>query len=226
FNFPFLPYIGVRQLGFCPGSQAPTAAAVPRNDLECWCAATFAIWSHSFSGMEGFPLVTGSRGTRRQIKSFQDALTGQWDIHNKKEGLQTVHELTNEWAGVLDARESGWDLCRATQLLGMMYLVGMLTRDEMDQEFSRVGRVIQRSFTSWEKLVESYLEGFGAWIARTGGNVEGEVAFRRGIYERLKRQGFSAYSIPWNTDLSWLPGVSGGERTFTKQLLKNYRDDF
>lgn len=218
--------VGVRRWRFAPALLASRDPLLPRNDLECWCAATFAIWSHSFDGMEGFPLITGVRGTRGQVKRFRDSLAGQWDIHNKKEGLQTVHELTNEWAGVLDARESGWDLCRATQLLGMMYLVGMLTRDELDQEFSRAGRVIQRSFTSWDGLVESYLEGFKAWVARTGRDAEGNMAFRRGIYERLKRQGFSPYSIPWDTDLNWLPGVSGGERTVTKQLLRHYRGDF
>jgi len=218
--------VGVRRWRFAPALLASRDPLLPRNDLECWCAATFAIWSRSFDGMEGFPLITGARGTRRQVKSFRDSLAEQWDIHNKQEGIRTVHELTDEWAGVLDARESGWDLCRATQLLGMMYLVGMLTRDELDQEFSRAGRVIQRSFPSWDALAESYLEGFRAWVAQTGRDAQGNLAFRRGIYERLKRQTFSPYSIPWDTDLSWLAGISGGERTVTKQLLKNYRGDF
>ena len=128
--------VGVRRWKFAPALLAFRDPLIPRNDLECWCAATFAIWSHSFNGMEGFPLITGTRGTRKQVKSFRGSLSGQWDIHNKNEGLQTVHELTDEWAGVVDARKSGWDLCRATQLLGMMYLVGMLTRDELDQEFN------------------------------------------------------------------------------------------
>lgn len=218
--------IGVRRWRFAPAFLASRDPLLPRNDLECWCAATFAVWSRSFNGMEGFPLITGARGTRRQVRTFRDSLAESWDIHNKKEGIRTVHELTDEWAGVLDAHESGWDLCRATQLLGMMYLVGMLKRDELDQEFSRAGRVIQRSFSSWDELVESYLAGFRAWVDRTGRDGAGNAAFRRGIYERLKRQSFSPYSIPWDTDLSWLPGVSGGERTVTKQLLKNYRGDF
>ena len=218
--------VGVRRWRFAPAFLAFRDPLLPRNDLECWCAATFAVWSHSFNGMEGFPLITGARGTRKQVKTFRNSLAESWDIHNKREGLQTVHELTNQWAGVLDAHESGWDLCRATQLLGMMYLVGMLTRDELDQEFSRAGRVIQRSFSSWDELVESYLAGFRAWVDRTGQDGSGNVAFRREIYERLKRQSFSPYSIPWATDLSWMPGVSGGERTVTKQLLRNYRGDF
>lgn len=218
--------VGVRKWRFAPALLASRDPLLPRNDLECWCAATFAIWSRSFDGMEGFPLITGARGTRKQVGRFRESLADQWDIHSREEGLKTVHALTDRWTGVMDARESGWDLCRATQLLGMMYLVGMLERDELDREFSRAGRVIQRSFSSWEGLAESYLEGFRGWVARTGGDAQGNMAFRRGIYDRLKRQSCSPYSIPWDTDLSWLPGVSGGERVFVKQLLRNYRDDF
>lgn len=217
---------GVRRWRFAPAFLASRDPLLPRNDLECWCAATFAIWSHSFQGMEGFPLITGARGTRRQVRTFRESLAGQWDIRNREEGLRTVRGLTDEWAGAPDPRESGWDLCRATQLLGMMYLAGMLSRDELDREFSRAGRVIQRSFSSWDGLVESYLEGFKAWVSRIGGDAGGEETFRRGIYERLKRQSFSPYSIPWDTDLSWMPGVSGGERAVTRQLLKHYRGDF
>ena len=217
---------GVRRWRFAPALLVFRDPLLPRNDLECWCAATFAIWSRSFDGMEGFPLITGTRGTRKQVKIFRNSLAEQWDIHNKEEGLQTVHELIDEWTGVLDVQEAGWDMCRATQLLGMMYLVGMLTRNELNQEFSWTGRIIQRSFSSWDELVESYFAGFRAWVARTGRNAEENMALRRNIYERLKHQGFSPYSIPWDTDLSWVPGVSGGQRTVTKQLLKNYRGDF
>ena len=85
---------------------------------------------------------------------------------------------------------------------------------------------IWREWTLPEELVESYLAGFRAWVDRTGRDGAGNMAFRREIYERLKRQSFSPYSIAWNTDLSWLPGVSGGERTVTKRLLKHYRGDF
>ena len=218
--------VGVRRWRFAPALLASRDPLLPRNDLECWCAATFAIWSHSFTGMEGFPLITGTRGTRKQVKRFRESLAESWGIRSREEGLETVHELTDAWAGALDTTGAGWDLCRATQLLGMMYLVKMITRDELDREFSRAGRVIQRSFSSWDALVESYLSGFGGWVSATGRDGEQEMRFRRGIYEKLKGQHFSAYSIPWNTDISWLPGVSGGGRTVTKQLLRHYMDDY
>ena len=218
--------VGVRRWRFAPAIFASRDPLLPRNDLECWCAATFAVWSHSFDGMEGYPLITGVRGTRKRVKWFRDSLAEQWDIHNREEGLQTVHQLTDRWAGEPDAQNSGWDLCRATQLLGMMYLVKMLDRNELDREFSRAGRIIQQKFSSWDELVASYLAGLQAWLSRTGQNVEGTMAFRRGIFARLKQQGVSPYSIPWDTELTWLPGVSGNERTFTRHLLKSYRGDF
>ena len=218
--------VGVRTWRFAPALFASRDPLLPRNDLECWCAATYAIWSHAFDGMEGFPLITGTRGTRKQVKFLRSGLEDQWGIYNREQGLAMVHELTDRWAGRLDPRESGWDLCRATQLLAMMYLVKMIGRDELDREFSRAGRVIQRSFTSWDALVESYLAGFRTWISGTRYDPEHNVRFRRGIYERMKRQYFSPYSIPWNTDLSWVPGVSGGEREATKKLLKHYRGDY
>jgi hypothetical protein len=74
------------------------------------------------------------------------SLGQQWGIRNRQEGLATVHELVEKHAGQLDTMYAGWDLCRATQLLGMMYLVKMIDRNELDQEFSKAGRVIQQQF--------------------------------------------------------------------------------
>lgn len=218
-------WVKVRKWRFAPALLAFRDPLLPRNDLECWCAATFAIWSRCFDGMEGFPLVTGARGARKQIKLFRNSLDRQWGIRGQREGLRAVHELTEPWRGRLDTLEAGWDLCRATQLLAMMYLCGMLTRDELDREFSLTGRVIQRCFSSWDQLCESYLTGFHNWMVRVGYDAEPDMSFRREVYGRLRRQGFSPYSIPWDTDLRWEPG-GRKTREVTKKLLKNYRNDF
>lgn len=176
--------------------------------------------------MEGFPLITGVRGTRREVRRFRCSLAEQWDIHNAKEGLETVHQLTNRWSGRFETEDAGWDLCRTIQLLAMIYLVRMLKRDQFDQELSRAGQVIQQKFSSWDEMIESYLAGFQRWIAQIGRNVESNLAFRRGIVTRLKSQSFSPYGIPWDTDLSWIPGADTGGRAVVKSLLKNYRGDF
>ena len=223
---PVFRVAGVRKWRFAPMLLWFRDPLLPRNDLECWCAATFAIWSRSYDHMEGFPLITGARGTRKQVERFRTSLAEQWGVRGREEGLRAVHELTDQWEWMLDTRLAGWDLCRATQLLGMMYLAGMLKRDELDREFSRVGQLIQGSFSSWDSLTDSYLKGFQAWADRMGYDVEQNAALRREVCRRLKGQSFSPYSIPWDTDLSWEPGSGGGGREVTRRLLREYRGDF
>ncbi len=217
--------IVVRKWKFAPALLWSRDPLLPRSDLECWCAATYAIWSHCY-GKEGFPLITGTRASRKQLKMFRAALADSWDIHNREEGLQTVHELTDRWAGRLDTSQAGWDLCRATQLLAMMYLMKWISREELDLEFSRVGRVIQRSFSGWDQLMESYMQGFCAWVDRIGYDVQYNRNQRTVLYERMKRQNCSPYSVPWDTDLNWPPEHTGNSRKFTKKLLRSYREDF
>ena len=145
--------IGVRRWRFAPAVFWRRDPLLPKDDTELWCASTFAIWAHSFPMLEGWPLVTGVHGSRKAVANFRrTALGEQWDIHDRQGGLQTVHELTEKHAGRFDTPCAGWDLCRATQLLGMMYLVRMIDRDELDREFVRAGRVLQQRFGSWDEM--------------------------------------------------------------------------
>lgn len=216
--------IVVRRWKFAPALLWSRDPLLPRNDLECWCAATYAIWSHCY-GNEGFPLLTATRASSKKKKSFHAALTEQWDIHNREEGLQTVHRLTDRWAGQLDPSQAGWDLCRATQLLAMLYLMKWIDRNELDLEFSRAGRVIQRSFSGWDQLIDSYLQGFCGWVEQIGYDVPYNRNQRLALYQQMKKQNCSPYSIPWDTDLSWPPEHTGNSRAFTKKLLRSYRGD-
>lgn len=216
--------IGVRRWRFAPAFFWRRDPLLPQNDTELWCASTFAIWAHSFSMLEGWPLVTGVHGKRKVVANFrQTALGEQWDIHNRQGGLQTVHELTEKHAGRYDTLYAGWDLCRATQLLGMMYLVKMIDRKELDQEFVRAGRVIQQRFSSWDEMAESYLEGYEAWLERIGQqDAAQQAARRRNIYLQLKADPDGPYSLPWRTNLTSIPGE--GERKELKRVLFRYRD--
>ena len=217
--------IGVRRKRFAPALFWKRDPLLPRNDMECWCASTFAIWAHSFSMLEGWPLVTGVHGNRKAVANFKKVSLGeQWDIKNRQDGIQTVHELVERHAGRLDTMYAGWDLCRATQLLGMMYLVKMIDRDEMDREFSATGKVIQQQFSSWDEMAESYLEGYQAWLERSGNQGAAQYAERRrNIFRQLKANINGPYSVPWRTDLTWMPGNGKGERTAVKRILSNYR---
>lgn len=217
--------IGVRRWRFAPAILWKRDPLLPRSDLECWCASTFAIWAHSFSMLEGWPLITGVHGNRKAVANFRDVALGeQWGIRNRQEGLQTVHELVEKHAGRFDTLHAGWDLCRATQLLGMMYLVKMINREELDQEFSRTGKVIQQQFSSWDEMAESYLGGYEAWLERTGNRDAAQhAAWRRNIFMRLKANPDGPYSLPWRTDLTWMPGGGRGERTEVRRILSRYR---
>lgn len=217
--------IGVRRWRFAPALFWKRDPLLPRNDLECWCASTFAVWAHSFPMLEGWPLVTGVHGNRKAVANIRDVALGeQWDIKNRQDGIQTVHELVEKHAGRLDTEYAGWDLCRATQLLGMMYLVKMIDREEMDREFSAAGKVIQQRFFSWDALVENYLAGYEAWLNRCGNSDAAQSAARRKtIFLGLKKNPDGPYSVPFRTDLTWRPGSGGGEKTVVKRVLSRYR---
>ena len=217
--------IGVRRKRFAPALFWKRDPLLPRNDMECWCASTFAVWANSFAMLEGWPLVTGVHGSRKVLSNFRKVALGeQWDIRNRQDGIQTVHELVERHAGRLDTEYPGWDLCRATQLLGMMYLVKMIDRDEMDREFSKAGKVIQQQFSSWDEMAESYLGGYQAWLVRSGNQEAAQYTERRrNIFRRLKADLNGPYSVPWRTDLTWTPGSGKGERTVLKRILSNYR---
>ena len=216
--------IGVRRWRFAPAVFWRRDPLLPKDDTELWCASTFAIWAHSFPMLEGWPLVTGVHGSRKAVANFRrTALGEQWGIHDRQGGLQTVHELTEKHAGRFDTPCAGWDLCRATQLLGMMYLVRMIDRAELDAEFVRTGRVIQQRFHSWDEMAESYLEGYEAWLKRIGEqNAAQYAARRRAIFRQLEENPDGPYSVPWKTNLTSTPG--SGERTVLKKVLFRYRD--
>lgn len=219
--------IGVRRWRFAPAFFWKRDPLLPRNDLECWCASTFAIWAHSFDILEGWPLVTGVHGNRKAVANFKNVALGeQWGIRNRQQGLETIHELVEKHAGRFDTMYAGWDLCRATQLLGMMYLVKMIDREELDMEFSKTGKVIQQQFSSWDEMAESYLGGYEAWMARVDSPAAAQnaAARRRNIFMRLKRNSDGPYSVPWRTDLTWVPGSRiKGERSVVKGVLARYR---
>ena len=218
--------IGVRRWRFAPALLWKRDPLLPRNDLECFSASTFAIWAHSFPMLEGWPLVTGAHGSRKVVANFKNVALGeQWGIHDRQEGLRTVHELVEEHAGKLDTVYAGWDLCRANQLVGMMYLVKMITREEMDQEFARTGKVIQQRFSSWEEMAESYLEGYEAWRRRCGDpDAAGSAARRRYIFRQLKENPDGPYAVPFGTDLTGMTyGGGKAARDVVKRVLRNYR---
>ena len=100
----------------------------------------------------------------------------------------------------------------------------MISREEMDQEYSRIGKKMQSIFSSWEQLCENYLEAYAQWQLDSQKPKEAEknIKNRYAVYQMLKEKNPGPYtSVPWNLDLSWHP-TEQGDRTITLQILKTY----
>ena len=168
----------------------------------------------------------GSHRSHAQLQASRSGLTEQWDIDSAESGLKTVHSLTNYHIRDASDPDAGWDLCRATQLLGMMYKCRMIDRKTMDEEYSRVAVVIQRDFPSWEALTDNYLEGYARWIHRVAepGEAEQRIEKRQRILEHLRRQENGPYAIPWNIDLRWSPHDTPST-TWVKTILPRIHVD-
>lgn len=208
------PAWGIWRGRFAPAVYCRLDPLLPRNDLECWCASATALLTRMDPELEGWPLVTGAHRTRRAVAKTKAALAADWDIRDGDQGLGVVDRLVEPWVWETgDTRGAGWDLCRAVRLLAMLYHAGMLDRNSLDRGFSRVGKVIQRCFSSWEELTESCLSG---WSGR-------EQAAARDILLDLRATPYGPYSVPWRTDLSWSPEGGAGENEMTKELLRRYR---
>jgi len=186
--------------------------STPQNDQERWILGTYAIWAQFFGQFDykgrlyapnttDSPLYIGGRpkdedSRKRTIK----VLKRDWDIKNRDELLETV-EYMSKGSGFWDCEtqsDRAWELCRSTQLLGMGFIAGWLTREELTKRSGIVGNIIQKMFDGWDELTESYLEAFAAWYARAfEGGAESAVRVRRMIYQNLRSRTDSPYKLPW-----------------------------
>lgn len=102
----------------------------------------------------------------------------------------------------------GWDLCRAMSLLGWYYVADYYTESEALDKSLEVAQVIQKTFSSWDDLMDSYFLGYEYWASE-------DSSPRREVYEDIKTRDGSPYALPWDLPLerSWeaaagVPGAS------------------
>lgn len=97
----------------------------------------------------------------------------------------------------------GWDLCRAMSLLGWYYIAGYYTESEALDKALEVGQAVQRRFSSWDDLMDSYFLGYEYWSIA-------DSAERRAVYEDIKTRSDSPYAVDWNLPLErgWEPAGS------------------
>lgn len=111
--------------------------------------------------------------------------------------------------GIYDAVEKygdnaikAWDLSRAMQLSSWYYLAGYYTYEEAMDASLDIAQELQKTYTSWDDMMESYLYGFQYWNEDDIADETSESYTRSQIYQELKNQKDSLYSIDWNSSLT------------------------
>lgn len=196
------------------GDKKDRLASTPRNDLERWILGSYAIWAQFFGQLDykgrlknpntpQSPLYFGGRPKDDDSKKFtRKTLKNSWDIKDLRGLLETV-EYMSRGPGLQNCQtqaDRAWELCRSTQLLGMGFIAGWLTREEMIERSCTVGRIIQAHFQSWEELSQRYLEAYEAWSLQNGQS-SGAADMRRRIYDNLCQRTDSPYRLHWGLQL-------------------------
>lgn len=210
----FIVYGVYRQTRQERKDQEERDASLPRNDLERWIAGTYAIWGQFFAqvaeaagkmawddALKKGPIHFGGRPKDEASRKLTcGVLLDIWDIRRQRDLLETV-EYMSRGPGFQHCRDQAgraWELCRAMQLLGMSYIAGWCSREEMLRRSCAVGEIMQETFRSWEELCESFLEGYARWRFDVfPEDAEQNVQVRREIYEGLQRRPDSPYRLNW-----------------------------
>lgn len=99
-------------------------------------------------------------------------------------------DYVNYGAGAID----GWDYCRGVSLCGWYYIAGYYTEQEALDKSLEIAQTIQKRFSSWDEMMDSYLRGYEYWSYESGDA-------RRKIYEDIKTKDNSPYKLEWNLPL-------------------------
>lgn len=139
-----------------------------------------------------------------------------WGIHNREETIEMIEwliedghnksfteevkELSEEELKSVGIEKDqdilSWDLCRIIYICGGAYLCGYLKYKEAIAYCVYTCEILQKSYTSWDDMMASYLQGVSYWQG------DDEVTNSRlRHYKKLKNKKNGLYDIPWNTTL-------------------------
>lgn len=169
----------------------------PQNDIEIWFRDTYVLWSYIFCF--DWEFVGGCERDEFNCKDMKRMLSNDWFVDNKKELIAVKRTLQADGITNKDA----WDLCRAMQLLACGYIANFYERDELNAHSLDLAIIIQNIFTSWEELVQSYLDGFETWGLSTMDEPDAYLALRerRNAYNVLRIKKNAPYSVNWYLQL-------------------------
>jgi hypothetical protein len=110
--------------------------------------------------------------------------------------------------GIYDAVEKygdnairAWDLSRAMQLSAWYYIAGYYTYEEAMDSCLKIAKELQKTYSSWDDMMDSYFYGFQYWNEDDMSDPDSESYARIQTYEMLKQQKNSPYSLDWNMEL-------------------------
>lgn len=89
---------------------------------------------------------------------------------------------------------SGWDYCRALNLLSLYYLAGYYTEQETLDKSLEVAQTAQPLYESWDDMIASYLRGYEYWSGESS-------AERQSLYEELKSRDDNPYQVDFKMEL-------------------------
>lgn len=165
-----------------------------RCDYERWLLAAYALYIEADYHFGSFRHAGGWERSTYQQERTLSVLAGLWEVHNKEELLDTVEHLRVTGQQLRD----GWQLGRAAMVLGFGYIAGLLTRQELLTHSAPVAQAIQKTFSGWEELHNSYMVSFEQWAQgkRT-------KAWRRAAYKRLLKDPSSVLNtVPFHLELT------------------------
>lgn len=186
----------------------------PRNDIEKWIFGTYANWalynceydeSNTLlqPNYETAPILLGGRrgpcNSSEQRQYFLDMLDSPWDIHSKRELLETVEYMSRGpgFHNCVNKPGKAWELCRCNQLLAIAFRLGWLSRREMVKRSCQVGQIIQATFSGWQDMSESFLEASIQWMGIGSQGAELRKAIHKALWTRVD----SPYCLPWDLPL-------------------------
>ena len=169
---------------------------IPKNNVEVWCRDTYVLWAHC--NCTDWKYIGGCEKDKISKNDLRYILDRDWGICNWQECLEMIEKLKVNHDEGMEA----WDLCRATQLVANSYTADFIDRDILYKHSVELAQVIQRTFSSWDEMAESYLNGYIQWATDVFDDEATErIRNRQEAYKALKNTIDGPYQQPWNLPL-------------------------
>ncbi len=175
-------------------NKIPPNLYYPQNATEIWFRDTYVLWSYVYCF--DWEFIGGCERDEFNRKDMKKMLSDYWFVENYKECINVVNTLKRDGEENRDA----WDLCRAMQLLACAYLANFFERDKLNELSLDVAMIIQKTFNSWDQMVQSYLSGFEKWGISTMSEPDAYLALRerKQSYNLLQVAKNAPYSVDWD----------------------------